>query len=75
MLWCTTKSGVNHMIATTQYKGMTTDKHSNMDESQKYNEQEKPTENIIHYIAHFREGNGTPLQYSCLENPMDRGAW
>ena len=20
------------------------------------------------------EGNGTPLQYSCLENPMDRGA-
>ena len=22
-----------------------------------------------------REGNGTPLQYSCLENPMDRGAW
>ena len=23
----------------------------------------------------FREGNGTPLQYSCLENLMDRGAW
>ena len=23
----------------------------------------------------FREGNGTPLQYSCLENPMDGGAW
>ena len=22
-----------------------------------------------------REGNGTPLQCSCLENPMDRGAW
>ena len=21
------------------------------------------------------EGNGTPLQHSCLENPMDRGAW
>ena len=21
------------------------------------------------------EGNGTPLQYSCLENPMDRGGW
>ena len=20
-------------------------------------------------------GSGTPLQYSCLENPMDRGAW
>ena len=23
----------------------------------------------------YTEGNGTPLQYSCLENPMDRGAW
>ena len=22
-----------------------------------------------------REGNGTPLQYSCLQNPMDGGAW
>ena len=21
------------------------------------------------------EGNGSPLQFSCLENPMDRGAW
>ena len=21
------------------------------------------------------EGDGKPLQYSCLENPMDRGAW
>ena len=21
------------------------------------------------------EGTGNPLQYSCLENPMDRGAW
>ena len=23
----------------------------------------------------LREGNGTPPQYSCLENPMDGGAW
>ena len=22
-----------------------------------------------------REGNGNPPQYSCLENPMDKGAW
>ena len=22
-----------------------------------------------------REGHGNPLQYSCLEDPMDRGAW
>ena len=37
--------------------------------------------NIFQYFSlsgprHFcGEGNGTPLQYSCLENPMDRGAW
>ena len=23
----------------------------------------------------IEEGNGNPLQYSCLENPMDGGAW
>ena len=23
----------------------------------------------------LEEGNGNPFQYSCLENPMDRGAW
>ena len=23
----------------------------------------------------YGEGNGTPLWYSCLENPMDTGAW
>ena len=27
------------------------------------------------YKAEFGEGNGTPLQYFCLENPMDGGAW
>ena len=26
-------------------------------------------------IFHIGEGNGNTLQYSCLENPMDRGAW
>ena len=26
-------------------------------------------------VAIYGEGNGTPLQYSCLENPMDGGAW
>ena len=25
--------------------------------------------------AYIGEGNGTPLQYSCLENPMDGGPW
>ena len=27
------------------------------------------------YMSSFREGNCNPLQYSCLENPMDGGAW
>ena len=26
-------------------------------------------------LVYFGEGNGTPLQYSCLENPMDGGPW
>ena len=28
-----------------------------------------------HLSTTFREGSGTPLQYSCLENPMGGGAW
>ena len=33
--------------------------------------------NIIEYeeIIQIREGNGNPIQYSCLENPRDRGTW
>ena len=26
-------------------------------------------------VGEYREGNGIPLQYSCLENPIDGGAW
>ena len=28
-----------------------------------------------HLVRHYGEGNGNPLQYSWLDNPMDRGAW
>ena len=32
--------------------------------------------NIYIYLGtSLGEGNGTPLQYSCLENPMNGGAW
>ena len=31
--------------------------------------------NIPQYLIMFGEGNGTPLQYFCLESPMDGGAW
>ena len=30
---------------------------------------------FIHSSVYMGEGNGIPLQYSCLENPMDGGAW
>ena len=30
---------------------------------------------IISISIYVREGTGTPLQYSCLESPMDGGAW
>ena len=29
----------------------------------------------FHLLSRSLSFNGTPLQYSCLENPMDRGAW
>ena len=44
--------------------------------------EESDTTERLHFIFHFHfslscigEGNGNPLQYSCLENPRDRGAW
>ena len=30
---------------------------------------------ILNFILSAREGNGTPLQYSCLGNPIGGGAW
>ena len=30
---------------------------------------------FLFLLCSFGEGNGTPLQYSCLENPMGGGAW
>ena len=39
----------------------------------KVSQKEKHQYSILMHI--YGEGNGTPLQYSCLENPMDGGAW
>ena len=41
--------------------------HTKLDMTQATSQQQ-------HHENHQR-GNGTPLQYSCLETPMDRGAW
>ena len=40
--------------------------------------EESDTTEWLHFhfsLSCIGEGNGTPLQYSCLENPMDGGAW
>ena len=37
--------------------------------------QTQQTNAIFIYYTVYGEGNGTPLWYSCLENPMDGGAW
>ena len=40
--------------------------------------QESDTTEPLHFdfsLSCIGEGNGNPLQYSCLENPRDRGAW
>ena len=29
----------------------------------------------FYVVVYFGEGNSNPLQFSCLENPRDRGAW
>ena len=39
---------------------------------------ESDTTERLHFLFSLScigEGNGNPLQYTCLENPMDRGAW
>ena len=41
-----------------------------------YNKNVNSWQIFEHHLAiYVGEGNGTPLQYSCLENPMDGGAW
>ena len=37
--------------------------------------QEMKYVNLKALRGHVGEGNGTPFQFSCLENPMDGGAW
>ena len=40
------------------------------------NKMEKMQDSVNKDLEELKgEGNGTPLQYSCLENPMDGGAW
>ena len=39
-----------------------------------YNTTSSDSRKLEKDVPSFREGDGTPLQYSCLENPMDGGA-
>ena len=36
---------------------------------------ERQSKQLVWDVVRTGEGDGTPLQYSCLENPMDGGAW
>ena len=38
---------------------------------------QQQSKSVLKHVSEFKigEGNGTPLQYFCLENPMDGGAW
>ena len=38
-------------------------------------ESEEELKSLLMKVKEDGEGNGNPLQYSCLENPMDGGAW
>ena len=40
-----------------------------------FSEKTRVFEEFPVHVSFRAEGNGTPLQYSCLANPMDRGAW
>ena len=46
-------------------------------ERERLREREREREREIYQeiASILGEGNGTPLPYSCLENPMDGGAW
>jgi len=46
-----------------------------LDSSLSYNSSFSPTIYFTHDSIYTGEGNGNPLQCSCLENPVDRGAW
>ena len=49
------------------------EKLTNLDSSLKIGNITLPKK--VNLVKAIREGNGTPLQYSYLENPMDGGAW
>ena len=50
-------------------------KHDSPQYNGKIFEVKKELDLTFSNLSSCGEGNGTPLQYSCLENPMGRGAW
>ena len=51
--------------------------NTNLQKEKKKSLLQKILDVLVFPMRYYRigEGNGNPLQYSCLENPMDRGAW
>ena len=60
------------------YKNLSTPNNKKMDTDQTIKYMKTINTVFLNYmvlILLLGEGDGTPLQYSCLENPMEGGAW
>ena len=62
-------------IARRDKKAFLRDQCKDIEENKRMGKTRDLFKKIRHTEGTFGEGNGTPLQYSCLENPMDGGAW
>ena len=62
-------------IASRDKKAFLSDQCKEIEENNRMGKTRDLVKKIRDTKGTFGKGNGTPLQYSCLENPMDRGAW
>ena len=62
-------------IARRDKKAFLRDQCKDIEENKRMGKTRDLFKKIRHTEGTFGEGNGTPLQYCCLENPMDRRAW
>ena len=79
--WLATVHGVTELDTTEGLNTFTHFKHQSYHMPQQFHSWVKvgvltnTCTQMSHNSPKIGEGNGTPLQYSCLENPMGRGAW
>ena len=71
--WCCTGLAVSQHVGSSQIRDGT--QGSSIDRQILNQVLGKPHQQFFEPYYNIGEGNGTPLQYSCLENPMDGGDW